>query len=159
MVTILSASKTRAIPCMLIRRPHWSRPCSLIRHVLSGALSTHTPTMWVSRILFCSDLLIYCPSPTTEFCLLCMQYPPFCDPTLQVCEPWTKPKPEDCKTDPSYATVDCYVRRDQNSRTPSFIQGYGRPELKNVIWSNYSTYSIWLEETYIPHATLVLKSA
>ena len=107
--------------------------------------------MWVSRILFCSDLLIYCPSPTTEFCLLCMQYPPFCDPTLQVCEPWTKPKPEDCKTDPSYATVDCYVRRDQNSRTPSFIQGYGRPELKNVIWSNYSTYSIWLEETYIPH--------
>lgn len=80
-----------------------------------------------------------------------MQYPPYCDGTQQVCPAWSKPKPEDCPEDPSYKTVDCNVRRDQNTRTPNFIQGYGRPELKNVIWSNYSTYSIWIHETFMPH--------
>jgi hypothetical protein len=80
-----------------------------------------------------------------------MQYPPYCDSTQQVCPAWSKPKPEDCPEDPSYKTVDCNVRRDQNTRTPNFNQGYGRPELKNVIWSNYSTYSIWIHETFMPH--------
>ena len=80
-----------------------------------------------------------------------MQYPPFCDPAQEVCKPWTKPQPEECKLDSTFFSgVDCYVRRDAMSKTPSNIEGYGRPVLRNVIWTNESTYSLYIDETFVP---------
>jgi hypothetical protein len=78
------------------------------------------------------------------------KYPPFCDPTIEICTPWTKPKPQDCPTDPSFENVDCFVRRDQLPKTPSNIEGYGRPILSNVVWTNYSEYSLYIDESFIP---------
>jgi hypothetical protein len=80
---------------------------------------------------------------------VCTQYPPFCDPQVQVCEKWTKPKPWECKQDPTFFDVDCYVRRDKLPKTPNVYEGYGRPVLSNVLWTNASNYSIYIDNTYV----------
>ena len=77
-------------------------------------------------------------------------YPPPCDPTIEICSPWFKPKPQDCTTDATFEDVDCYVRRDQLSGTPSNIEGYGRPVLSKVMWTNDSEYSLYIDESFIP---------
>jgi len=80
-----------------------------------------------------------------------MQYPLPCDPTKEVCVSWTKPKPQDCGTDPTFSKVDCYIRRDQMPRIPSISEGFGRPMLTNVMWTNDSAYSLFLDENYVPN--------
>ena len=111
-----------------------------VRHVWSACI----------QLLICASVRLF--ALCLSFLTLCtLQYPPFCDPTIQVCAPWTKPTPDKCETDPTFENVDCFIRRDRVARTPNNIEGFGRPFLKNVLWTSDSEYSIFFEETYVPN--------